>query len=131
MAAPSSSSSNNCTSTIPKIIKFGYTDFKVLSDEMPPKRIARWKFRTSEKIFINDSSIKHITWTWSHPLTEMKLLLKGHSHEKYTVFFWFDSVENIKQKNIFNTLHHKLIYDERDIWMNKMLILMVISQSYI
>jgi len=37
MVAASSSSSanlslNNCTSTIPKIIKFGYTDFKVLSD---------------------------------------------------------------------------------------------------
>jgi len=28
-------------------------------------------------------------------------------------------------KNICNTLHHKIIYDERDIWINKMLILAI------
>jgi len=28
-------------------------------------------------------------------------------------------------KNISNTLYHKIIYDERDIWMNEMLILAI------
>jgi len=60
MAPASSSSSansppNNCTSTIPKIIKFGYTDVEVLSDAKPPKHNARCTVCTSEKIFINDS----------------------------------------------------------------------------
>ena len=42
-------------STIPKIIKFGYTDFKLLSDAKPSKRTAKCKFCTSEKTFINYS----------------------------------------------------------------------------
>jgi hypothetical protein len=84
MAAASSSSSansssNNCASIIPKIIKFGYTDFKVLSDAKPPKRTARCKFCTSEKIFINDSInttsnfVRHIERM--HDVRYVKLLI--------------------------------------------------------
>jgi len=45
---------------------------------------------------------------------------------KYTCFFlvWFSREYYIK--NMFNTLHHKIIYDERDIWMYKMLILAIV-----
>jgi len=48
-------------------------------------------------------------------------MLKVHSNEKIHMFL-FDSVEKNYIKNIFNTLHHTMIYDERDILMNKMLI---------
>jgi len=44
--------------------------------------------------------------------------------KKYKCFFglihW-----RILNKTIFNTLHQTIIYDERDIWINKMLILAI------
>jgi len=62
-------------------------------------------------------AIMYVTW---HTITMFMLGLKGHSHEKYTCFlFRFNRQYEIT--NIFNTLHHKIIYDERHIWMNKML----------
>jgi len=126
MAASSSSSSanssSNSTSSIPKLIKFGYTDFKVLSDAKPPKRIAGWKFCTSEKIFINDSIIELITWTWSHPLTEMKLLLRISIARKKSTCF----LVRFSREYIFSIHFITKLFMMKEIFgLNKMLILMV------
>jgi len=59
------SNSSSSGSKIPKVIKFGYTNFKVLSDAEPPKRTAKYKCCSSEKIFINGpTSVQQQTlWT--------------------------------------------------------------------
>jgi len=52
-------------------------------------------------------------------------LLKGHSDEKIHMFFLVQFSRDNWIQNIFNTLSHKIIYDKRDIWINKMLILAI------
>jgi len=43
--------------------------------------------------------------------------LKETLARKNTRIFWFDSAENNIYKNVFNTLHHKNINDQRVVWM--------------
>ena len=43
---------------------------------------------------------------------QFELVLKRHSHENCTYFFGPISQKLIDKKNIFNSLHHKIIYDK-------------------